>query len=376
LEIDKMSVSFMDLSRQHQPIKDDLMKAVEEIIDANQYIHGPAVTRFEENFAQHMHAKHAIGVNSGTDALLLTLHALGLQPGDEVICPVFTFVATADVIPRIGANIVFADVDESFNLDPEAVRAAITDQTRAVLAVHLFGRAANIPALEAICAERGIHLIEDCAQATGAAIGGKSVGTFGVAGAFSFYPTKNLGGFGDGGMILTENDELAGRLRIYRDHGRDAAGDFQEIGYNSRLDSFQAALLDIKLPSLDEDNADRQANAAFYNESLDKNFYKLPETGGEGEHVYNLYTIRHPMRDQLRSFLKDRGIDTAIYYKTPLHLQPCFQYLGYQPGQFPVAEKIANEVISLPVAPGVTRKELEEVAHALDLFAKTYGGAK
>jgi dTDP-4-amino-4,6-dideoxygalactose transaminase len=370
-----MAVSFMDLSRQHQPIKADLLKAVEEIIDANQYIHGPAVTRFEENFAQRMQSKHAIGVNSGTDALLLTLHALGVQPGDEVICPVFTFVATADVIPRIGANIVFADIDESFNLDPESVRAAITERTRAVIAVHLFGRAANISALEAICAEQGIHLIEDCAQATGAAIGGKSVGTFGVAGCFSFYPTKNLGGFGDGGMILTGNDELAARLRIYRDHGRDAAGNFQEIGYNSRLDSLQAALLDVKLPSLDEDNADRQANAAFYMDALGKDFFGLPSPGGEGEHVYNLFTIRHPMRDQLRGFLKDRGIDTAIYYKRPLHLQPCFEYLGYQAGQFPMAERASNEVISLPVAPGITRKELEEVAHALDLFAKTYSGA-
>jgi dTDP-4-amino-4,6-dideoxygalactose transaminase len=370
-----MAVSFMDLSRQHQPIKAELLQAAEEIIRTNQYILGPAVSRFEESFAQRMKARHAVGVNSGTDALLLTLHALGVQPGEEVICPAFTWVATADVIPRVGANIVFADIDEEFNIDPESVRQAITERTRALIVVHLFGRAANVAALSEICAEHGIHLIEDCAQATGAEIGGKPVGVFGVAGCFSFYPTKNLGGFGDGGMILTDNDELAGRLRTYRDHGRDADNNFLEIGYNSRLDSLQAALLDVKLPSLDEDNADRQANAAFYQETLNQEVFTLPRVAPDGEHVYNLYTIRHPQRDMLRNFLKERGVDTAIYYKRPLHVQPCFAYLGYQEGHFPVAEQMCREVLSLPVAPGLTRKELDEVAHALDLFAQTYSGS-
>jgi dTDP-4-amino-4,6-dideoxygalactose transaminase len=370
-----MAVSFLDLSRQHLPIKEELLEAVEELIKSNQYVLGPSVTRFEQNFAQRMKARHAIGLNSGTDALLLTLHALGVQPGEEVICPAFTWVATADVIPRIGASIVFADIDEDFNIDPESVRQMITERTRAVIVVHLFGRVANIAALQEICAEQGIHLIEDCAQATGAEINGKPVGTFGVAGCFSFYPTKNLGGFGDGGMILTENEELAARLRIYRDHGRDGNNNFLEIGYNSRLDSLQAALLDVKLPSLDEDNADRLANAAFYNATLNPEVFRMPRPAGEGEHVYNLFTIRHAQRDMLRTFLKERGVDTAIYYQKPLHLQPCFEYLGYQEGHFPVAEQMCREVLSLPVAPGLTRKDLDEVAHAMDLFAQTYSGS-
>lgn len=367
-----MAVSFLDLQRQHAPIKEDLMAALENVLDSNAYILGPAVQEFENNFAKRMQARYAIGVNSGTDALLLTLHALGIQPGEEVICPAFTWVATADVIPRIGANIVFVDIDENFNIDVESVRASITERTRAIIGVHLFGRAANMDGLLQICAEHGIHLIEDCAQATGCEINGKPVGTHGVAGCFSFYPTKNLGGFGDGGMILTDNEELASRLRIYRDHGRDQNNNFQEIGYNSRLDSIQAALLDCKLPNLDEDNADRIANATFYRETLNHEVFILPSEAPDGGHVYNLYTIRHRDRDHLRNFLKERGIDTAIYYHSPLHLQPCFQYLGYQEGHFPVAEQMAREVLSLPVHPGLTRRELDEVAHALDLFAKTH----
>ena len=367
-----MAVSFMDLSRQHQPIKAELLKAVEEVLSSNAFIMGPAVARFEKHFAEYMNAKHAIGLNSGTDALLLTLHALGVQPGDEVICPVFGFVATPDVIPRIGANVVFVDVNEDFTINVEAVQAAITDKTRVIMPVHLYGRAANIEVLVQLAASFGIHVVEDVCQATGAEVGGKKLGTFGIAGAFSFYPTKNLGGFGDGGMVITDNDELAARLRLYRDHGRDENGVFQEIGYNSRLDSLQAALLDAKIPSLDEDNADRQANAAFYQTHLNREFYVLPTEAPVGEHVYNLYTIRHPMRDQLRQFLKDRQVGTAVYYTRPLHLEPCFEYLGYVEGHFPVAEQLSREVLSLPVAPGLTRQELEEVAHALELFAQTH----
>jgi len=367
-----MAVPFIDLSRQHHSIQRDLLKAAEELLSVNAYILGPVVERFEKHFAEHMGVKHAIGVNSGTDALLMTLHALGLQPGDEVIVPVYTFVATADVVPRVGANIVFVDVNQDFTLDIEAVRAAITDKTRAILAVHLYGRTADVEALEQISTEFGIHLIEDVCQATGAEINGKAAGTFGIAGAFSFYPTKNLGGFGDGGMVITNNDELASRLRIYRDHGRERDGKFVEIGYNSRLDALQAALLDVKLDNLSEDNADRIANAAFYQETLNQDNFLLPTSGVEGSHVFNLYTIRHAQRDQLRAFLKDRQIDTAVYYARPLHLEPCFEYLGYVEGHFPVAEQMAREVLSLPVAPGLTRQELEEVAHAMELFAQTY----
>jgi dTDP-4-amino-4,6-dideoxygalactose transaminase len=370
-----MAVSFLDLSRQNAPLHDELMKAVEEVLQSNAFILGPAVTRFEQHFAEQMRVKHAIGVNSGTDALLLTLHALGVQPGDEIICPAFGFVATADVIPRIGAQIVFVDVTEDFTIDADAVRAAITERTRAILPVHLYGKAAAVLALQQICTEFGIHMVEDVCQACGATLNGRALGTFGIAGCFSFYPTKNLGGFGDGGMVITDNDELAARLRLYRDHGRASDGRFMEVGYNSRLDAVQAALLDVMLPSLDEDNADRIANARFYDDHLNREVFTLPDPGPEDSHVYNLYTIRHPHRDQLRGFLKDRLVDTAVYYHRPLHLEPCFEYLGYQPGHFPVSEQLTSEVLSLPIAPGLTRQELEEVAHALDLFAQTHPAA-
>jgi dTDP-4-amino-4,6-dideoxygalactose transaminase len=370
-----MAVSFLDLSRQHSPMQAELLKAVEDVLSSNAFILGPVVSRFEQHFAEQMGVKHAIGVNSGTDALLLTLHGLGVQPGDEIICPVFGFVATADVIPRIGANIVFVDVGEDYTIDVESVRAAITEKTRAVLPVHLYGKAAAVVALQQLCTEFGIHMVEDVCQATGASVNGRALGTYGIAGCFSFYPTKNLGGFGDGGMVITDNDELAHRLRLYRDHGRASDGKFMEIGYNSRLDALQAALLDVMLPSLDEDNADRIANACFYDEHLNREIFTLPDPGSEGSHVYNLYTIRHPQRDALRAFLKDRLVDTAVYYFRPLHLEPCFEYLGYQEGHFPNAELFTKEVISLPIAPGLTRQELEEVSHALDLFAQTHPAA-
>ena len=370
-----MAVSFLDLSRLHDPIKDELLEAVQEVVKSNQYILGPTVKNFESNFARQMKARHAVGVNSGTDALMMTLHALGIQPGEEVICPVYTFVATAEIVARLGANIVFVDVNQDFTIDIEAVRASITERTRAIIAVHLFGRAADVVALQQICSEFGLHLVEDCCQATGAEVNGQPVGTFGTAGCFSFYPTKNLGGFGDGGMIITNNEELANRVAIYRDHGRDSSGTFVDMGYNSRLDAIQAAMLNVKLQTLDEDNADRVANASFYDDHLNKDVFTLPAAGGEGEHVYNLYSVRHPNRDHVRSFLKERMIDTALYYPRPLHLEPCFAYLGYQAGHFPVAEQVSREIFQLPVAPGLTRKELDEVAHAMALYAQTYPAA-
>lgn len=368
-----MAVQFYDLSRLHGDIKDDLLKSVSDVVHNNSYILGPAVRRFEENFAQAIGSKHGIGVNSGTDALLMTLHALGIQAGDEVICPVYTFVATADAIVRTGATPVFVDIDDDYNMNVEAVRASVTENTRAVMAVHLYGKAADVVGLQQICTDYGLHLIEDCAQATGASVNGRRVGTFGIAGCFSFYPTKNLGGFGDGGMVTTDNEELADRLRLFRDHGKGPEGTFQAIAYNSRLSSIQAAMLDVKLPNLDEDNADRQANAEFYNSKLDPATFGLPLPGEDPDsHVYNQYTLRHPMRDQLRNFLSERQIMTGLYYARPLHLEPCFEYLGYVEGHFPNAEAISKEILQLPVGPGLTRKELDEVAHAVELFAKSY----
>ncbi len=367
-----MSVSFVDLARLHKPLKEDMLKLVGECIATSDFILGPQLKTFETNFAKALKAKHAVGVASGTDALLLTLHAIGVGPGDEVICPAFGFVATADVIVRTGATVVFVDIKEDYTLDPEAVRLALTEKTKAIIAVHLFGLAADVENLAQIASDYGVFLVEDVAQACGGEIAQRTLGSFGIAGCFSFYPTKNLGGLGDGGMILTDSEELNARVRLLRDHGRENEMRFLEIGYNSRLDSIQAALLNLKLDSLDEDNADRLANASFYHERLSKDVFTLPPFRNDGSHVYNCYTIRHPQRDHLKTFLDERQIQSRIYYALPLHLQPCFESLGYREGHFPVSELASKQVLSIPVFPGMTRQELDEVAHTLDLYAKTH----
>lgn len=368
-----MAVSFMDLARINKPLKEDFQQAFEECLESSDFILGQRLKDFEHEFAKALGSKHAIGVASGTDALMLTLHGLGLQPGDEVICPVFSFVATADVIVRAGATPIFVDINDDYTMDVDAVRAAVTERTKAIMPVHLFGMAAEIETLAQIAADYGLFLIEDVAQATGGKVNGRALGTFGIAGAFSFYPTKTLGGLGDGGMVVTDNDDLAERIRLFRDHGRGEGGRFYEIGYNSRLDSLQAAWLGVKLPSLDEDNADRIANAAFYHNTLSKDpAFGLPKLRDDFSHVYNLYTIRHPNRDEVRHFLSERHIQTAVYYPVPMHLQPCFEWMGYREGHFPKAELAAQQVFSLPIFPGLTRKELEEVAHNLELYAQTH----
>lgn len=367
-----MAVPFMDLARLHKPLKEDMVKAFEECLSSSDFVLGPSLRKFEENFAKELNVRNALGVASGTDALLLTLHAIGVGPGDEIIVPAFGFVATVDVVLRLGATVVFVDVREDMTIDVEAVRAAITERTKAIVPVHLFGSACDVEALAQLAAEYSIYLVEDVAQATGGEVNGRSLGAFGISGAFSFYPTKNLGGLGDGGMVTTESDELAERVRLFRDHGRQENMTFVAIGYNSRLDSIQAAMLDIKLESLREDNADRIENARFYDSNLSKDFFQVPHFRDDGSHVYHQYTIRHPNRDELKTFLSERQIETKVYYPIPLHLQPCFEFLGYRQGHFPQAELAASQVLSIPMFPGLTRQELEEVVHTMELYAKTH----
>ncbi|MEN6624643.1 MAG: DegT/DnrJ/EryC1/StrS family aminotransferase [Candidatus Sumerlaeia bacterium] len=367
-----MTVPFIDLTRINQPYAADVRAALEVFIDSGEYVLGATVKRFEENFARRIRTAHAVGVANSSDAIYLALLALGVQPGEEVICPVFGYPAAAVAVPRIGATLVFADVDDNFQIDPESVRGLVTERTRAILAVHTFGRAANMAALEQIASECGVHLIEDASHACGAEIGGTPVGNTGIAGIFSFYPSRNLGAIGDGGMIVTNNEELAARLRLYRDLGRDEAGRTVDLGIASRLDAFQAAVLDIKLGSLDEDNADRAANADFYREHLNGEVFAMPAPTEEGAHVYNMFAIRHPQRDQLRNFLKERLVETRVHYPRPLHLEPCFEYLGYREGHFPNAERLCKEILSLPISPGLSRRELDEVVHAMGLFAQTF----
>lgn len=367
-----MAVPFMDLKRVHKPLREDMLKVIGDCLDSGQFILGAGVESFERNFAKHMNAQQAVGVASGTDALFLTLQAIGLEPGDEVICPAFGFVASAEVVLRLGATVVFVDVNENYNIDVEAVRAAITEKTKAIIAVHLFGLAADVEVLAQIASDYSVYLVEDVAQACAAERGGNALGTLGIAGCFSFYPTMNLGSIGDGGLVLTDSEELGDLLRLFRNHGRGEDGSHVAIGQSSRLDAVQAAILTLKLGSLKEDNADRIENANFYDSHLDKDVFTLPPCRTEGSHVYNQYTIRHPERDVLQAFLAERQIETRIHYALPLHLLPAFEALGYQEGHFPQAELASQQVISLPIFPGLTRHELEEVVHTMDLFVKTH----
>lgn len=370
-----MTVPFIDLTRINQPYAEDVRAALDTVINSGEFVLGEGVKRFEETFAKRMCATHAVGVGNGPDGVYLALLALGLQPGDEVICPVFGYPASAIAVPRVGATPVFADVDDNFLIDPESVRALVSDRTRAILAVHLFGRTANMSALEQISSEFGIHLIEDASHACGAEIGGTPVGSIGTAGIYSFYPSRNLGAIGDGGMVVTNNEELAARLRLYRDLGRDENGRTVDFGTASRLNAFQAAVLELKLASIDEDNADRIANADFYREQLSGGAFAMPAPADDMGHVYNMFVIRHGQRDQLRNFLKERQVETRVHYARPLHMEPCFEYLGYREGHFPNAERLCKEVLSLPVSPGLTRRELDEVVHAMSLFAQSFPAA-
>ncbi len=372
-----MKVPFINLNSQYSDDMERVHQAVDQVFANSSFILGEALDAFEAAMAKRLGVPHAIGVNSGTDALMLSLKALGVGQGDEVICPTFTFVAVADVITRIGARPVFVDVDPlSYNIAIDSVNQAINPKTKAIIAPHMFGQSCDLAQLMQLANAHGIFLIEDVAQSMGARISNKHLGTMGVTGCFSFYPTKNLGGPGDGGMVVTHNDEVADRIRRYRDHGRDATGHFIDIGYNSRLDCLQAAILKLKLEELDEMIADRVENARFYNEMLGEATefgLLLPQFFDRGEHTYNCYTIQHEKRDALRAFLTEREIGTAIYYSTPLHLEPCFQFLGYKEGDFPVAELLCERVLCLPVYPGIKRKELEEIALIIHEFLALEG---
>lgn len=372
-----MAVPLLDLKRQYAEIEDEIRARIEPVISAQAFVLGPVVEEFEAAVAELLSVKHAIGVASGTDALLLPLRALDLEPGDEVITTPFTFFATAGAIHNAGARPVFVDIErDTFNIDPSQVEAVITPRTRAIIPVHLFGQMADMSTLREIADGHGLFLLEDAAQAIGARqeIDGEWVttGQVGDAAAFSFFPSKNLGGFGDGGMVVTNDDRLAERLRRLRVHGGLRTYYHEEVGTNSRLDALQAAVLHAKLPHLARWSAARRRNAAWY----DERFADLERSGKverprvleSNESIYNQYTLRVRERDALREWLESRGVGSSIYYPLPLHLQPCFDYLGYEAGALPVSEEAAGEVISLPIFPELEVEELEEVAAALEEF--------
>jgi dTDP-4-amino-4,6-dideoxygalactose transaminase len=367
-----MPVPLLDLRAQHAAIRDDVVRAMMEVVDSQHFILGEQVERLEAEVARLSRTRFAIGCASGTDALLLPLRALDIGRGDEVITTPFTFFATAGTIHNVGATPVFVDIDPAtFNIDPAAVRAAVTPRTRAVVPVDLFGQMAPLEGVAA--AAPGLPIIEDAAQSIGARrrIDGawRMAGEVATVGTFSFIPSKNLGGYGDGGMMVTQDEALATRLRRLRVHGGAKQYFHDEVGYNSRLDALQAAVLRAKLPRLAGWSAKRRENARFYDEALRGiPHVRTPVVDPNNESIFNQYTIRVERRDELQAYLKSREIGSAIYYPLPLHLQPCFAYLGYRRGSCPEAERASGEVISLPVFPELTRGQLEEVAGAIRTF--------
>jgi dTDP-4-amino-4,6-dideoxygalactose transaminase len=367
-----MSVPLLDLRAQHAAIRDEVVRAMMEVVDSQHFILGTQVERLEAEVAQLSRTRFAIGCASGTDALLLPLRALDVGRGDEVITTPFTFFATAGTIHNVGATPVFVDVDPAtFNIDPSTVRAAVTSRTKAVVPVDLFGQMAPLEAVAA--AAPGIPIIEDAAQSIGARrrIDGtwRMAGEVPTIGTFSFFPSKNLGGYGDGGMMVTQDEALATRLRRLRVHGGAKQYFHDEVGYNSRLDALQAAVLRAKLPHLAGWSAKRRENARVYDGALRGiQHVRTPVVDPDNESIFNQYTIRVERRDELQAYLKAREIGTAIYYPLPLHLQPCFSYLGYRRGSCPEAERAAGEVISLPIYPELTRRQLEEVSGAIRTF--------
>ncbi len=368
-------VPLLDLSRENHPLLNEIQSAISKICQSGCFVMGPECQELEKRVASICGVTHGIGCASGSDALLLSLMAEGIGPGDEVIVPSFTFFATASAVWRLGAKPVFVDIEPiHFNLNPELIRPAITSATRAIIPVHLFGQPAEMDVIRQISADHNLAVIEDAAQAIGAAENGQPVGGLGDVGCISFYPTKNLGGFGDGGMLVTSNDELAERLRLLRTHGMKPRYFHSVVGINSRLDSIQAAVLNVKLPRLDEWTKLRQQNARMYDElfrqqGLDQ-FVALPSARDSVRHVWNQYTIRvhNGLRDGLRSHLQNLGVGTEIYYPIPLHRQHCFRSLGYTDGSLPETERASNEVMSLPVFPEMTQTELESVVQQVRRF--------
>ena len=371
-----MQVPLLDLTLQYREVADDVMDALRGVVEEQRFILGPVVDRFEEEMAGKLGVRHAVGCASGTDALLLAVRALGVEKGEEVVTSPFTFFATAGAIHNAGARPVFADIEpDTFNLDPAAAEAAVTGRTRAVMPVHLFGQMADMRAFRALGDRRGFAVIEDAAQAVGArqrdGDGWITTGTLGDACCFSFFPTKNLGAFGDAGMIVTNDDGVAERLRKLRVHGGRQMYHHEEVGFNSRLDALQAAVLSAKLPYLDRWSEARRRNAAFYDEALAGVEGITPPVVRPGnESIVNQYTLRvlDGRRDALGEFLKERGVGSSVYYPVPLDRQECFAYLGYRPGQFPESERASREVLSLPIFPELTEGQLAHVAESVKGF--------
>ena len=357
-------IAMVDLKTQYHALKAEIDKAVLDAIESTQFILGPNVTAFEHETAAYLGAPYAVSCASGTDALHLAILAAGIGPGDEVITSSFTFIATAEAICYAGATPVFVDIDpQTFNLDPELIAAAITPRTKAVIPVHLFGQPANMTPIIAVCEKHNLILIEDCAQSFGAAVNGKMTGTLGSLGCFSFFPSKNLGCYGDGGLVTCATAELAEQVKVLRNHGSRVRYHHSIIGYNSRLDDIQAAILRVKLKRIDQFNAGRRRVAQLYSDLL-KDVVSVPFEDGRGVHVYHQYTLLTDKRDAIMARLSEQQISSAVYYPIPLHKQDVFAE-AYAGVRLPVAEDVANRCMSLPVYPEMPEESVRLVAETV-----------
>jgi dTDP-4-amino-4,6-dideoxygalactose transaminase len=368
LALETTRVPFLDLARIHEPLKSALLDEIGDLISSGAFTNGPAVRDFEDAFASFSGTAHCVGLASGLDALRLALLAAGVEPGDEVIVPANTFVATLEGVSQAGARPVVVDASTAdLNIDVDAVEAAITPRTRYVMPVHLYGQLADMRRLVPLCERHGLRIVEDACQAHGAERDGIRAGTSGLAAAFSFYPGKNLGAFGDAGALVTGDAELAGVVRALREHGQRAKYEHDLEGFTARLDAIQALVLSRKLPLLEGWNAERRAAAAYYTEALDGvGDLGLPPVPAGSDPVWHLYVVRTARREALAAALAERGIGTGRHYPQPVHLAPAYAWLGYAPGAFPVTEALADELLSLPIFPGITERELAAVVAAVE----------
>ena len=370
-----MSVPFVDLKAQYRSIQSEVGAAIQEVIESSAFVLGPAVERFEEEFAAYLEVDRVVGTNSGTTALQMALLGLGIGPGDEVIVPAHTFIATAEAVSHVGATPVLVDVlDRTGNLDPDLLSEEITERTRAIVPVHLYGQPADLGPILGIAQSSGLAVIEDACQAHGARYQGRRVGSFGHAACFSFYPGKNLGAYGEGGAVATNDPALADRVRRLRDHGQTQRYYHGEVGYNARMEGIQGAVLSVKLRHLDTWNAARCGHAAEYMGALVDTHVELPAEAHGCESVYHLFVVRSSDRDELRMHLTSRGIQTGLHYPVPMHLQPAYAHLGYSSGSFPIAERWAREGLSLPMFPELTSEQIAEVTQGIKCFSLIEAG--
>lgn len=367
-----MKIQMLNLTEQYKSIREEIIDSLDQVMSSSQFILGSNVKKLEFDIANYSNVSHGIGVANGSDAIHIALQAAGIKQGDEVITTSFTFFATGGAIVRAGATPVYVDIDPlTFNIDPARIEAAITDKTKAIIPVHLYGQMADMDAIKAIADKYNLVVIEDAAQAIGSRQNGKTVGELGTAATYSFFPTKNLGAYGDAGMIVTNNNVLAEQARVIRVHGSKPKYYHHVLGYNSRLDEMQAAILNVKFPHLEEWSDNRRAHAALYTELLNEKLadvIRTPIQKDGNHHVFHQYTLRVPKRDELQEFLKEQGISTMIYYPMPLHLQPVFKNLGYKEGDLPETEKAAKEAISLPMYPELPREHQEYIVEKIVEF--------